>query len=83
MDKANNASRQRAEDPRLLFGLRLRDLRRARGISQEELASVAGLDRTYVSSCERGKRNIGVINIYRLAKALGVNASELLPPTGR
>lgn len=82
MDKADTSSHPDSEDPRLLFGLRLRALRRARGISQEELASMAGLDRTYVSGCERGKRNIGVINIYRLAAALGVNASELLPPTG-
>lgn len=52
----------------------------ARGLSQEELADAAKLDRTYVSSCERGKRNIGLLNIHRLAKGLGVKADELLRP---
>lgn len=61
-----------------LFGLRLRELRLARGFSQESLADMAGLDRTYVSSCERGQRNISLENIYRLAIALGVEPFELL-----
>ncbi len=39
---------------------------------------MAHLDRTYVSSCERGKRNIGLVNIYRLAAALGFSPSELI-----
>lgn len=65
-------------DPRVLFGLRLLELRRARRLSQEELADAAEIDRTYVSSCERGKRNISLLNIYRLAAALGVGPHELL-----
>ncbi|HZU12269.1 MAG TPA: helix-turn-helix transcriptional regulator [Chloroflexota bacterium] len=65
-------------DPKLLFGTRLRELRQERNISQEELAARAGLDRTYVSSCERGRRNIGLENLYRLAKALGVSPADLL-----
>lgn len=67
-------------DPRVLFGLRLRELRLARGLSQEELADAARLDRTYVSSCERGRRNISLLNIYRLSAALGIRADELLRP---
>jgi transcriptional regulator with XRE-family HTH domain len=65
-------------DPRIRFGLRLRELRLARALSQEQLAHDAGLDRTYVSSCERGSRNIGLVNIHRLAVALGVRPEELL-----
>ncbi len=65
-------------DPRIRFGLRLRELRHSRGLSQEQLAYEAGLDRTYVSSCERGRRNIGLVNIHRLAAALGVSPEELL-----
>jgi transcriptional regulator with XRE-family HTH domain len=65
-------------DPRVLFGRRLREIRQARGHSQEELADLAGLDRTYVSSCERGKRNVSLVNIYRLAHALEVEPTELL-----
>lgn len=60
------------------FGRRLRQLRRARGLSQETLAERAGLDRTYVSSCERGRRNIGLLNIVRLAEALDIAPALLL-----
>jgi transcriptional regulator with XRE-family HTH domain len=66
-----------------MFGLRLRQLRKAKGLSQEALALEAGLDRTYVSSCERGLRNISLDNIHRLAAALGVTPSSLLEPPER
>ena len=59
-------------DIKVAFGKRLRELRRAKGISQEALAYEAGLDRTYISSIERGKRNVSLENIARLAQALGV-----------
>jgi transcriptional regulator with XRE-family HTH domain len=62
---------------KILFGKRLKSLRQKKGISQESLALSAGLDRTYVSGCERGLRNIGLENIYKLAIALGVSP-ELL-----
>jgi transcriptional regulator with XRE-family HTH domain len=65
-----------------LFGQRLRELRQLRGLSQEELAAEAGLDRTYISSCERGKRNVSLENIYRLAAALDVEPHELLKESG-
>lgn len=55
-------------------------LRLARGLSQEELADAAHLDRTYLRSCERGKWNIGLLNIHSVAGALGVSANELLRP---
>ena len=64
--------------PKMLFGQRLRALRLARGLSQEELSAAACLDRTYISSCERGKRNVSLENIYRLARALRVEPSEML-----
>lgn len=60
------------------FGFRLREIRLHRGISQEHLADLAGIDRTYVSGCERGLRNIGLENIVKLARGLGCSASELL-----
>jgi transcriptional regulator with XRE-family HTH domain len=60
------------------FGKRLRELRLKKSLSQEELAEEAGLDRTYVSGCERGKRNISILNIYRLAKALRVRPEDLI-----
>jgi transcriptional regulator with XRE-family HTH domain len=61
----------------LSFGHRVRDLRQARGLSQEELAESAGVHRTYVSSLERGRRNVGLDNILAIAAALGVPASDL------
>lgn len=62
---------------RLAFGHRIRELRRAVGLSQEQFAHVAGLDRTYVGSVERGERNVSLDNIYRLALALRVEARDL------
>ncbi len=61
------------------FGKRLRAARQRNGISQERLAELAGLHRTYVSSVERGERNISLLNIERLATALGVAMSDLMP----
>lgn len=59
------------------FGERVRELRKEKGLSQESLALVCGLDRTYIGGVERGERNISLINIYKIAEALGVDAKEL------
>lgn len=61
------------------FGERLRELRRQQNVSQESLAHAAGLHRTYISSVERGERNISLENIDRLATALGIPLAELMP----
>lgn len=61
------------------FGRKLREVRLQVGVSQEKLADMASLHRTYVSSVERGKRNISLQNIERLADALGVTMAELMP----
>jgi transcriptional regulator with XRE-family HTH domain len=66
-------------DVAVRFGRRLREVRRGRGISQEKLAELAGLHRTYVSSVERGERNISLLNIESLALALRVKMAELMP----
>jgi transcriptional regulator with XRE-family HTH domain len=59
------------------FGDRLRQLRKAMGLSQEVFADRCGLDRTYISGIERGKRNVSLRNIEVLAKTLGVTISQL------
>lgn len=60
------------------FGLAVRTRRQELGISQEALADICGLHRTYVGSVERGERNIGLRNIHALAEALEVSAHALL-----
>ena len=71
----------RARDPLLsAFGGAVRSLRLARGLSQESLAEAARLHVTYVSSLERGRRNVSLVNIDRLARALGVDLPGLMAP---
>lgn len=70
----------RSGSGRAAFGDRVRALRRAKGISQEDLAVMTGLHRTYVSSLERGQRNVGLDNILRLAAALEVRPAALFEP---
>ena len=62
----------------LKFGNRVRELRKAQGLSQEVFASLCGLDRTYISGIERGVRNISLINLFVLASALRISVSELM-----
>jgi len=59
------------------FGRRVRELRLARGLSQEELAFRAGVHRTYLGSIERGERNPALKNIAAIADALDVSLAEL------
>lgn len=59
------------------YGKRLRQLRKAKGLSQEELAFRSDLHRTYVSDLERGTRNVSLENIEKIAKVLGLGLSEL------
>ena len=65
-------------DPRILFGLHLVKLRRTKDWSQEKLALESGLARSYLGGVERGHRNIALVNICKLADALGVPPAELL-----
>ena len=63
-------------DIKILVGKRVKELRNKLGVSQEELADLAGLDRTYITSVECGKRNISIVNIEKLAIALNVTIAE-------
>ena len=58
------------------IGKRIRELRDFKKISQEKLAELADLDRTYISSVEKGKRNISIENIEKIVKALGFTLQE-------
>lgn len=61
------------------LGQIVRELRLKRGLSQEELAGLSNLHFTYVSSVERGERNISIENIAKLAKALECQLKDLMP----
>ena len=60
------------------FGKNVQRIRKERNISQEKLAEYAGLHRTYIGMIERFERNITLINAEKVAKALGVEISELI-----
>lgn len=64
-------------DIKILVGKRVKELRNKLGISQEELAARAELDRTYITSVECGKRNISIVNIEKLATALNATLNCL------
>jgi transcriptional regulator with XRE-family HTH domain len=68
-------------NPKEIFGSNVRRIRNEAGLSQEELAFRAKLHRTYISSIERGERNVSIQNIFAIADALKVQPSELLKPT--
>ena len=68
----------RRSDSTRQFGQRVRDRRKALDLSQEALAERVGVHRTYVGSLERGERNVSLINILKLAAALGVDPAELV-----
>lgn len=59
------------------FGSRIRELRQNKGLSQESFAHLCNLDRTYISGIERGVRNVSLLNIEIIAKALELSISEL------
>lgn len=71
MDKA------RQQDVKKRFGARLRQLRKANKLSQEAIALSSGLDRSYLGRIERGEANLSLVNISRVAEALGVEAAQL------
>ena len=70
--------RRPSTDPRVAFGEAVRERRRGIGLSQEELADVCGLHRTYVGGIERGERNLSLLNMARIAAALRICLSQLV-----
>lgn len=67
-----------SEDISIRFGRRVRELRLLNKLSQGKLAKIFDVHPTYISGIERGKRNMSLRNIEKLADALGVNIQELL-----
>jgi transcriptional regulator with XRE-family HTH domain len=67
-------------NPKDIFAHNVRTIRQQAGLSQEELAHRAELHRTYISSIERGERNVSLENIFAIAEALGVSPGDLMKP---
>ncbi|MGQ7263567.1 helix-turn-helix domain-containing protein [Vreelandella sp. V005] len=63
------------------FGQRVREIRKSRGLSQEGMAALAGVDRSYMGHIERGEKNITLTKIYQISDALGIEVADLFPRT--
>ena len=66
-------------DIRSRLGSRIRKIRQKKKMSQETLAFESNLHRTYISDIERGARNVSIVNIEKIAKALNVTLKQLMP----
>jgi transcriptional regulator with XRE-family HTH domain len=71
-------TRNKHGDPRFAFGKAVRKLRLAKGLSQEKLAELSEIHRTYVGDVERGTRNIALLNMMKIAAALDIPLSRLI-----
>ena len=69
--------------PLQVLGERIRDLRKARGWSQERFADICGVHRTYMGHLERGEKNVSFNTLSRLADALGISLAELVSHEGK
>ena len=64
-------------DIKLKIGQRIKDLREKAEMSQKDLTYIADLDRSYIASIENGQRNVSIVNVEKIATALGVSLKEL------
>lgn len=65
-------------DIRIKFGNKIKKLRNQKGLSQENLAHLADLDRTYIPGIEAGSRNVSIVVIEKLARAFDIELTEIL-----
>lgn len=67
-----------ADERMVVFGKRVREVRKSKGISQERLAEMAGIDRSYMGNIERGEKNITLKKAYEICDALDVEIQDLV-----
>ncbi len=79
MSTQNRPGRSAKDKQHLLkIGDNIRTVRKQRGYSQEEFADIVGFSRSYYTEIETGKRNISVLNLTKILKALNVNPNEII-----
>ena len=61
---------------KIKVGQRIKELRKSANLSQEEFAFRCGMDRTYITSLENGKRNVSIVNLEKIAKVFGMSLSK-------
>ena len=66
------------ENEVIQFGKKLRKIRLKKNLSQGDISRILDVHRSYISGLERGRRNPSILTVQKIAKALGVNAKELL-----
>ena len=68
----------KTDERMVAFGKRVRELRKSKGISQERLAEMAGIDRSYMGNIERGEKNVTLKKAYEICDALDVEIQDLV-----
>ncbi len=82
IEGCQNPSGKRQHKALLALGKAIRDSRLAKGISQERLAVMADVDRSYLGRVERGDNNVAILTLLRIAAALDVTAAKLIQKAG-
>lgn len=73
-----NLSKQRQHPALIALGNAIRDIRKQQGVSQEKLALLAGIDRSYVGRVERGDNNVAVLTLLKIGQALNVSMADIM-----
>ena len=77
-----NLSQQRQHPSLIALGNAIRDARKQQGVSQENLALLAGIDRSYMGRIERGDNNVAVLTLLKIGQALNTNLADLMSEAG-
>lgn len=74
----NKIQAMKKSEINIRIGNKIREIRQSKGLSQEQLAEIAEVHRTYIGMIERAEKNITLVSLEKIAKALGVEIRELL-----
>jgi transcriptional regulator with XRE-family HTH domain len=77
-----NLSKQRQNPALIALGSAIRDVRKQQGVSQEKLALLAEIDRSYMGRIERGDNNVAVLTLMKIGQALDISVAELMSNAG-